>query len=117
MSKLLLPVNDGRHGRPCCMRLTHTQVEENYQRQMGITAQQQRTDAYMRGHTLTKQAILNPTSRVSVYPSEAVLVKPVAFGLGRSSPEALRKVTAKHGKGAVDIRDCPLLPRQYRCVS
>lgn len=91
-----------------------TQVEENYQRQMGITAAQQRTDAYMRTHTLTHQAILNPTSRVPVYPSEAVLVKPVGFGLGRSSLEAVRKVAAKHGARAVDLQDCPLLPSQYR---
>jgi hypothetical protein len=92
------------------------QVEEDYQRQMGITAAQQRTDAYMRTHTLTHQAILNPTSRVPVYPSDAVLVKPVGFGLGRASPEAVPKVAAKHGPGAVDLQDCPLLPRQYRWV-
>lgn len=81
---------------------------------MGITAQQQRTDAYMRAHTLTHQAILDPTSRVPVYPSDAVLVKPVGFGLGRSSPEAVRKVAAKHGQGAVDLEDCLLLPSKYR---
>jgi hypothetical protein len=90
------------------------QVEENYQRQMGVTAQQQRTDAYMRAHTCTHQAILNPTSRVPVYPSDAVLVKPVGFGLGRSSPEAVRKVAARHGQEAVDLTDCPLLPSKYR---
>jgi hypothetical protein len=89
-------------------------VEEDYQRQMGVTAQQQRTDAYMRAHTLTHQAILNPTSRMPVHPSEAVLVKPMGFGLGRSSLEAVRKVAARHGKGAVDLQDCPLLPSKYR---
>lgn len=92
------------------------QVEENYQRQMGITAAQQRTDAYMRTHTLMHHAILNPTSRVPAYPSEAVLVKPVGFGLGRSSPEAVRKVAAKHGPRAVDLQDCLLLPSQHRWV-
>jgi hypothetical protein len=90
------------------------QVEEKYQRQMGVTAQQQRTDAYICAHTLTHQAILNPTSRVPVYPSDAVLVKPVGFGLGRCSPEAVRKVAARHGHGAVDLTDCPLLPSKYR---
>lgn len=84
---------------------------------MGITAQQQRTDAYMRSHTLTHQAVLNPTSRVPVYPSEAVLVKPVAFGLGRASPEAVGKVAARHAAGSVDLQDCPLLPSKYRYVT
>lgn len=114
-------VTDARHTQPgtdAGMEISKqhciVQVEENYQRQMGITAAQHRTDAYMRTHTLTHQAILNPTSRVPVYPSEAVLVKPVGFGLGRSSPEAVRKVAAKHGAGAVDLQDCPLLPSQYR---
>jgi hypothetical protein len=92
-------------------------VEEDYQRQMGITAQQQRTDAYMRAHTLSHQAILNPTSRMPVHPSEAVLVKPVGFGLGRSSPEAVQKVASRHGKGAVDLQDCLLLPSKYRSVT
>lgn len=99
------------------------QVEDNYQRQMGVTAQQQRTDAYMRSHTLTHQAILNPTSRVPVYPSEAVLVKPVAFGLGRASPEAVRKVAARHASTSAsaaaaggELQDCLLLPSKYRCV-
>lgn len=95
---------------------TVPQVEEDYQRQMGVTAQQQRTEAYMLSHTLTKQALLNPTSRVPVYPSEAVLVKPVGFGLGRASPEAIRKVAAKHGKDAAHLQDCLLLPSKYRCV-
>lgn len=81
---------------------------------MGITAQQQRTDAYMRSHTLAHQAILNPTSRVPVYPSDAVLVKPVGFGLGRASPEAVRKVAARHAAGSVDLQDCALLPSKYR---
>jgi len=70
----------------------------------------------MLSHTLTKQALLNSTSRVPVYPSEAVLVKPVGFGLGRASPEAVRKVAAKHGKDAAHLQDCLLLPSKYRCV-
>jgi hypothetical protein len=103
----------------CCDAVlcrAHAQVEENYQRQMGITAQQQRTDAYMRTHTLSKQALLDPTSRLPVFPSDAVLVKPAAFGLGRASPEAVVKVAAKHAAGSAAelLADCMLLPSRYR---
>ncbi|WIA22675.1 hypothetical protein OEZ85_001086 [Tetradesmus obliquus] len=69
------------------------QVEEQYQREMGIAAQQQRTGAYMRSHTLSGQALLDPTSRLHPYPSDSILVKPAGFGLGRSSPEAVSKTS------------------------
>lgn len=81
---------------------------------MGITAEQQRRDAYMRSHTLSHQVLLDPTSRVPVYASDAVLVKPAGFGLGRSSPEILAKVAAKHAGQDLDLQDSLLLPRKYR---
>lgn len=102
-----------------------TQVEENYQAQMGIAAQQQRTDKYMRSHTRSKAALLDPTSRLPVYPSDAVLVRPTSFGMGGSGlgsgADVVAAVAAKHSKrcakdGAVlDLSSSLLLPRKYRC--
>lgn len=90
------------------------QVEEQYQREMGITAQQQRIDSYMRSRTVTGQAILDPTSRLHPYPSEAVVVKPAGFGLGRSSPEVVKKVARKHAGLQNDLHGSLLLPSKFR---
>lgn len=81
---------------------------------MGIAAQQQRTDAYMRSHTLSGQVLLDPTSRLHPYPSQSVLVKPAGFGLGRSSPEAVSKVASKHPGMQQDPAGSLLLPSKYR---
>jgi hypothetical protein len=91
-----------------------TQVEEQYQREMGIALQQQRTDAYMRSHTLSGQALLDPTSHLHPYPSDSVLVKPAGFGLGRSSPEALAKVAKRHPGLQGELQNSLLLPSKFR---
>jgi hypothetical protein len=92
-------------------------VEEQYQREMGIAAQQQRTDAYMRSHTLSCQALLDPTSHLHPYPSDSVLVKPAGFGLGRSSPEAVAKVAKRHPGLQKELQSSLLLPSKFRWVS
>jgi hypothetical protein len=97
----------------CC----RVQVEEQYQREMGIAAQQQRTDAYMRSHTLSCQALLDPTSHLHPYPSDSVLVKPAGFGLGRSSPEAVAKVAKRHPGLQKELQSSLLLPSKFRWVS
>eukprot|EP00878_Enallax_costatus_P029031 GHUV01031412.1.p1 GENE.GHUV01031412.1~~GHUV01031412.1.p1 ORF type:complete len:336 (+),score=120.95 GHUV01031412.1:2520-3527(+) len=89
-------------------------IEEEYQRNMGIAAQQQRTDAYMRSHTLSGQALLDPTSSMHPYPSQSTLVKPAGFGLGRSSPDAVSKVAARHAGMQQDLTSSLLLPSRYR---
>jgi hypothetical protein len=81
---------------------------------MGIAAQQQRTDHYMRTHTVTGQSLLDPTSHLKPYPSESVLVKPAGFGLGRADPEQVRLVGSKHQGLQQDLQDSCLLPRKYR---
>lgn len=91
------------------------QVEEQYQREMGIAAQQRRIDAYMRSHTLTGEALLDPTSHVHPYPSENVSVKPAGFGLGHSGPEAIQKVGRKHVSVQGELGDSLLLPSKFRC--
>lgn len=79
-----------------------------------IVAQQKRIDHYMRTHTVSGQAILDPTSRLHPHPSEAVLVKPKSFGLGGSSSAVLAKEIQKHP----DVRPgaSPLLSKKYRWV-
>jgi hypothetical protein len=99
---------------PACLMLFLSQVEEQYQREMGIAAQQQRTDAYMRSHTLSGQALLDPTSRLHPYPSDSILIKPAGFGLGRSSPEAVSKVARRHPGADSGLQSSVLLPSKLR---
>jgi hypothetical protein len=112
----VLPCSGVKSGRTslliliCCF----TQVEEQYQREMGIAAQQQRTDAYMRSHTLSGQALLDPTGHLHPYPSDSVLVKPAGFGLGRSSPEAVAKVAKRHTGLQGELQSSLLLPSKFR---
>eukprot|EP00879_Flechtneria_rotunda_P024114 GHRR01025558.1.p1 GENE.GHRR01025558.1~~GHRR01025558.1.p1 ORF type:complete len:485 (+),score=178.00 GHRR01025558.1:669-2123(+) len=81
---------------------------------MGIAAQQQRTDAYMHTHTISGQALLDPTSRRQPYPSQNMVVKPAGFGLGRAGPEAISKVAARHPGTQATLADTVLLPSKYR---
>ena len=91
------------------------QVEERYQEELGIAAAQERIDTYMRTHTTSHQALLDPTSRVNPYPSTSVVVLPKSFGLGGSLPEVVEKVARRHPEG-VDLADSLLLSSKYRWV-
>jgi hypothetical protein len=89
------------------------QVEERYQEELGVAAAQERIDAYMRTHTTSKQALLDPTSRLNPYPSTSMVVVPKSFGLGGSQPEVVDKVARRHPEG-VDLTESLLLSNKYR---
>eukprot|EP00775_Hariotina_reticulata_P005135 gene5135-5375_t len=109
-----LAQEDKEYRKKVAKKELNRQVECEYQRQMGIAAQQQRTDHYMRTHTVSGQALLDPTSRLKPYPSASVLVKPAGFGLGQASPEQIRLVGGKHQGLEEEVQGSCLLPGKYR---
>ncbi|KAL6756552.1 hypothetical protein V8C86DRAFT_68936 [Haematococcus lacustris] len=82
-----------------------------FQREVGREAQVARTEAYMKAHTIGGQLMLDPTGRMPVDPSAAVLAKTHDFGSGRAPQALLDKLSAKHHSVTPNKL---LIPSKYR---
>lgn len=91
-----------------------TQVLAVYQANMGTSAARARTDAYMRSITREHVPLLDPTGVLCPYPSDAIIIKPPGFGLGRGNvtAAALECMQKRHGKG--DLAKSLLLSHRAR---
>ncbi|EFJ53186.1 hypothetical protein VOLCADRAFT_86216 [Volvox carteri f. nagariensis] len=84
---------------------------EVFDREMGVAARQARTDEYMRTHTATGSAMLDPTGRLPVFPSQVTVVKDARFGQGGAPSALLAQQMARLGPQAPKQL---LLPAKYR---
>jgi len=110
-----LKAEERQHHRTKQRQQIDRSVEARYQREMGTAAQLARTDAYMRTHTLTHQAVVDPTSRCPQYPSEVVRVVPQSFGMGAADAAVVALVADRLGCASkVDLSASPLLPSAYK---
>jgi hypothetical protein len=69
---------------------------KQFQRELGPHVTEQKLDQYMRTHTKARTDILDPTSRLKVYPSAATVTKQSNFGTGSAAPDVVAKVAQKH---------------------
>merc|ERR1712216_395331 len=66
---------------------------EEFQKQMGNYARDQRIAAYIRKVTIGNVDVLDPTgTAIRIDPSKVTVQKTHAFGLGRARPEEIEKV-------------------------
>jgi hypothetical protein len=103
---------------PGCMKLLLSarklqDYRKQVQRDLGPHVTQEKTERYMRSVTKAKTDLLNPTSRLPVYPSAATITKQSDFGLGHAREDVLAEVAARH-KGEQLSPISAIVPRKLR---
>ncbi len=99
------------HTRQLAEKDAHRVVQEAFQREMGIAAQEQRTEAYMLRSTVGRQTMLDPTGHLDPAPSSVTNFKTKDFGMGRADPSLLGLMTQRHPD--VEAKDL-LMPSKYK---
>ncbi|KAF5843500.1 hypothetical protein DUNSADRAFT_14416, partial [Dunaliella salina] len=108
-----LAKEEAAHQRELQAQEAERQAAIQFQREMGRAASEARTDEYMKNTTVNHSVLLDPTGRMPVHPSQAVVAKTNTFGSGRSTQALLDRMTQKHP----DIKAKDLLvPVKYRSV-
>lgn len=99
------------HQRAVAARQAERAVREQYNKEMGVAAREARVEAYMQGHTVGGVAMLDPTGRLPVDPSSAVVAKTYKFGRGGAAAPVL----AQQARRFPDEQPAALLlPSKYR---
>jgi hypothetical protein len=87
--------------------------QEAFKEKSGESLADRRVREYMKNKTKDHVEILDPTSRLPVPPSQAMVAPTWAFGSGSACPDVIEKVQARH---ACEILPpvTALVPRQLR---
>ncbi|GAX76218.1 hypothetical protein CEUSTIGMA_g3662.t1 [Chlamydomonas eustigma] len=106
-----LALEEQVHSKEVAARESKMLDKEAFNREMGVAAQEQRTEQYMLKNTVGHKSMLDPTGHFNPDPSSVTNFKTKDFGMGGADPSLLALMTRRHPE--VEPKDL-LMPSKFK---